>query len=113
MSSQTARSGSRIERWIRLLASAVPRRTIQDSPTPITTPMSPTSSATHQLANVKPLIRRQSVAVTGIRMPARTNDGTPTSRDFMISTSDCASKRAGRSSFSSAELDAASISRAQ
>ena len=67
------------------------------------TPTSPTRVATHQWSNVNPESRRHVVAPTGIRRPAITNDGTPISRERMISQSAVASKRAGRRSFSSRE----------
>jgi hypothetical protein len=98
---------------MRALASAHPRSTTHENPTPIATPAAPTTTATTQLSKRKPLISRQIVAPRGISSPAITNEGTPISRERMISTSALASKRAGRSSFSSRELDSASSSRTQ
>ena len=111
--SQTACTGCRVDSRMRLLAMALPRSTTQERPTPTATPTSPTSTATHQSENVKPVISRQIVATSGIRRPAITNEGTPISRERMISTSELASKRAGRRSLSSVEFEGASISRSQ
>jgi hypothetical protein len=86
---------------------------IHERPTPIATPTSPMASATHQSCEEKPLATLATVRTTGMRTPAKTNEGMPSSRPCMIRTSPSASRRTRRSILRSGERSDASISRAQ